>query len=139
MSPAAPFALSHHSRRAGHADGAEGTEVIIGVSRDPIFGPVMMFGLGGIFVEILEDVAFRRSRCRATTRVRWSSRSRRARFSRVRVAKRRSTRMRWWTCCQGLEHRRRLPCTGRTRSQPDLAYDDGYAVVDARVIVNWAI
>ena len=34
-------------------------EVIIGVSRDPIFGPVAMFGLGGIFVEILEDIAFR--------------------------------------------------------------------------------
>ncbi|MGM2788791.1 acetate--CoA ligase family protein, partial [Bacillus cereus group sp. Bce018] len=26
---------------------------------DPIFGPVMMFGLGGVFVEVLEDVAFR--------------------------------------------------------------------------------
>ncbi|MCP5197169.1 MAG: acetate--CoA ligase family protein [Gammaproteobacteria bacterium] len=38
---------------------AKGVEVIIGVSRDPIFGPVMMFGLGGIFVEILEDIAFR--------------------------------------------------------------------------------
>ena len=37
----------------------KGVEIIIGVSRDPIFGPVMMFGLGGIFVEILEDVAFR--------------------------------------------------------------------------------
>ena len=37
----------------------KGVEVIIGVSRDPSFGPVMMFGLGGIFVEILEDIAFR--------------------------------------------------------------------------------
>nr|WP_328731756.1 acetate--CoA ligase family protein [Halomonas azerica] len=37
----------------------KGVEVIIGMMRDPIFGPVLMFGLGGVFVEILEDVAFR--------------------------------------------------------------------------------
>lgn len=36
-----------------------GIEVIIGASRDAIFGPVLLFGLGGIFVEILEDVTFR--------------------------------------------------------------------------------
>jgi acetyl coenzyme A synthetase (ADP forming)-like protein len=36
-----------------------GTEVIMGSSRDAKFGPLMMFGLGGIFVEVLEDVAFR--------------------------------------------------------------------------------
>jgi acyl-CoA synthetase (NDP forming) len=36
-----------------------GTEVIIGSTTDPQFGPVMMFGLGGVFVEVLKDVAFR--------------------------------------------------------------------------------
>ena len=36
-----------------------GVEVIIGMSKDPQFGPVLMFGLGGIMVEVLKDVAFR--------------------------------------------------------------------------------
>lgn len=36
-----------------------GLETIIGAKRDPQFGPVLMFGLGGIFVEVFKDVAFR--------------------------------------------------------------------------------
>jgi acyl-CoA synthetase (NDP forming) len=36
-----------------------GVEVIMGMTKDPQFGPVLMFGLGGVFVEVLKDVSFR--------------------------------------------------------------------------------
>jgi len=37
----------------------EGTEIIVGMIKDPHFGQVIMFGLGGIFVEMLKDISFR--------------------------------------------------------------------------------
>lgn len=41
------------------ADTDAGVETIIGVNRDPQFGPLLLFGLGGIFVEVFEDTSFR--------------------------------------------------------------------------------
>ena len=40
-------------------DTEAGVETIVGMTRDPQFGPLLMFGLGGIFVEVFEDTAFR--------------------------------------------------------------------------------
>jgi acetyltransferase len=36
-----------------------GTELIVGMVRDPQFGPTIMFGMGGVFVELFDDVSFR--------------------------------------------------------------------------------
>lgn len=46
---------------------SQGKEIILGMSRDPQFGPILMFGLGGIYVEVLEDVSFRLAPIRERT------------------------------------------------------------------------
>ena len=60
-------AASHHKADARIAGvlvqpmASPGTELVIGLRRDPIFGPVVMLGLGGVFVETLKDIAFARA------------------------------------------------------------------------------
>ncbi len=119
---------------------AKGTEVIVGVVRDPIFGPVLMFGLGGIFVEILEDVAFRAiplSRHDAESMV---------------------EQIKGHKILQGVRGAAPVdkpalvdlllkvssivaayPQVSELDLNPVLAYVDGYAVVDARIITNRSV
>ena len=115
----------------------KGTEIIIGVSRDPVFGPVLMFGLGGIFVEILEDVAFRA--------IPLSAHAARSMVDQIKARK----------ILEGARGEAAVdkaalvdlllkvssivtayPQLAELDLNPVLAYDDGYAVVDARVIVK---
>jgi acetyltransferase len=42
-----------------HEQAPPGKEVILGMTKDPDFGPLIMFGLGGIYVEVLKDISFR--------------------------------------------------------------------------------
>jgi len=60
------FAAIHKSHPEANLEGAlvekmapRGYELIVGMRRDPAFGPLVMFGLGGIYVELFGDVAFR--------------------------------------------------------------------------------
>jgi acyl-CoA synthetase (NDP forming) len=56
-----------YAELAPHSDGSAlvtemvdgGVECVVGVSHDELFGPVVMFGLGGVFVEVFEEVSFR--------------------------------------------------------------------------------
>jgi acyl-CoA synthetase (NDP forming) len=52
-----PSSILHGFLLQGMVSG--GQEVILGGKRDPSFGPVVMFGLGGVYVEVFDDVAFR--------------------------------------------------------------------------------
>ncbi|MFX0203375.1 MAG: acetate--CoA ligase family protein [Candidatus Hodarchaeota archaeon] len=60
------IAVAHDKVKDAKIDGIlmeemvkDGTEIIIGSTIDPVFGRIIMFGLGGVFVEVLEDVSFR--------------------------------------------------------------------------------
>lgn len=115
----------------------KGTEVIIGVSRDPVFGPVLMFGLGGIFVEILEDVAFRAiplSRDDARSMINQIKARKILDGARGEAAVDKEALVDLIMKVSGIVAAH--PEIAELDLNPVIAYDNGYAVVDARVIVN---
>ncbi len=115
----------------------KGTEVIIGVSRDPMFGPVLMFGLGGIFVEILKDVAFRAiplSRDDARSMVEQIKARKILEGARGEAAVDKEALVELLLKVSAIVDAH--PEIAELDLNPVIAYDNGYAVVDARVIVD---
>jgi len=115
----------------------KGVEVIVGVVRDPIFGPVLMFGLGGIFVEILEDVAFRAiplSRRDAETMVDQLGARKVLAGVRGEAAVDKVALVELLLRVSSIVSA--YPQLSELDLNPVIAYPDGYAVVDARIITN---
>jgi len=118
----------------------KGTEVIIGVSRDPIFGPVLMFGLGGIFVEILKDVAFRAiplSQHDAESMVDQLKARKVLEGARGEPPADKAALVDLLLKVSGIVSA--YPQISELDLNPVIAYPDGYAAVDARIIVNRSV
>ena len=114
-----------------------GVEIIIGVIHDPMFGPVMMFGLGGIFVEVLKDVSFRAlPMSRADAREMISEIQSRKILDGVRgglpVDKEVLVDLMMKVSHLALAH----PEIKEIDLNPVILRNDGYTVVDARMILN---
>lgn len=115
----------------------KGTEVIIGVSRDPLFGPVLMFGLGGVFVEIFKDVAFRAipvSLTEAQSMVDQIKARKLLEGVRGDVAVDKEALVDLLVKVSSIVSAH--PEIAELDLNPVMAYAEGYAVVDARVIVD---
>lgn len=115
----------------------KGIEIIIGAVRDPIFGPVLMFGLGGIFVEVLKDVAFRAiplSRHDAESMVAQIKGGRILDGARGEPAADKAALADLLLKVSGVAAA--YPELSELDLNPVLLYPDGYAVVDARVILD---
>ncbi len=118
----------------------KGIEVIVGVVRDPIFGPVLMFGLGGIFVEILEDVAFRAiplSRFDAEAMVEQLKGRKILAGVRGEAAADKPALVDLLLKVSSIVSA--YPQLSELDLNPVIAYPDGLAVVDARIIINRAM
>lgn len=114
-----------------------GVETIIGVVRDPVFGPVMMFGLGGVLVDVLKDVAFRALPLTATEAHGMIAETRgRAVLDGVRgvAPADRSALVRLMLAISRLCTA--FPEIAELDLNPVLALPQGAAVLDARIIVN---
>ncbi|WP_311944097.1 acetate--CoA ligase family protein [Halomonas piscis] len=114
----------------------QGVEVIVGLMRDPTFGPVVMFGLGGVLVEVLEDVAFRAA---PLSRGDAAAMLDQLKARRVLDGVRGAPGVDKNALIELLLSVSRLmeayPAIAELDLNPVIAYPDGYAVVDARILL----
>jgi acyl-CoA synthetase (NDP forming) len=115
---------------------ARGTEVIIGVSRDPTYGPVMVFGLGGTLVEVLRDVVFRALPINADDALAMVNG---LKHGAVLVGGRGVPAVNKHALCELLLAVSRIavlhPDVAAIDLNPVIAHDSGYTVADARVLL----
>jgi len=115
----------------------KGVEVIIGLIRDPTFGSVLMFGLGGVLVEVLEDVAFRSV---PLSRYDAAAMLDQLKAGKVLNGVRGAAGVDKNALIELLLSVSRLmeayPHIAELDLNPVIAYPDGYAVVDARIILE---
>lgn len=113
------------------------TEVIVGSIKDPTFGPTVMFGLGGIFTEVLEDVSFRLA---PITRADAEEMIREIRSHRILEGARGMPRADREAIVEILLRTSRMlmecPEIRELDMNPVLVYERGAKVVDARVILE---
>jgi acetyltransferase len=115
----------------------KGVEIIIGMVDDPIFGSVLMLGLGGIFVEVLKDVTFRKlplSRYDAESMLDGIKAKKILDGVRGNQGVDRSAIIELLLKVSSLMSA--YPEIAELDLNPVIAYPDGYAIVDARVILR---
>jgi acyl-CoA synthetase (NDP forming) len=115
---------------------APGLELVLGANRDPQFGPVILFGLGGVFVEVLHDVALRVAPLRARDAAAMLDEIKgRALLDGVRGQPAVDRKAIVEALCRLSDVMVAAPQIASLDLNPVLAYPDGLLAVDARVIL----
>lgn len=114
-----------------------GIEVIVGGLRDNVFGPVVMFGLGGIFVEVLRDVSFRVTPLTEEDAIEMIKEIKASRilegYRNIPPVDKKSLAKIILATAKILEE---IPEIDSLDLNPVIAYSDGAVVVDARIILK---
>lgn len=115
----------------------QGVETIIGAKRDPQFGPVLMFGLGGIFVEVFKDVSFRVAPIGKNDAMEMVSELKAYPILRgIRGRKPSDINSIVDAIVKVSEMMMELPQISEIDLNPTIAYEVGYKIVDARILLK---